>query len=63
MPGDWPGSELFFAYEFENSVFQQAVCQHLLEFGVLSFQFLHPLGLVDFHLAKLLLPPVEAHLG
>ena len=62
MPGDWPGSELFFAYEFEDSVFQQAVGQHLLELGVLPFQFLHALGLVDFHLAKLLLPPVEAHL-
>jgi len=63
MPGDWPGSELFFAYEFEDSDFQQAFGQHLLELSVLPFQFLHSLGLVHFHLAKLLLPPVEAHLG
>jgi len=62
MPGDRPGSELFFAYEFEDSVFQQAVGQHLLELRVLPLQFFQPLGLVDFHLAKLLFPSMEAHL-
>ena len=61
MPGDWPGSELFFAYEFEDSDFQQAFGQHLLELAVLTFKVLQPLGLVDLHLAKLLLPPMEAH--
>ena len=63
MPGDWPGSELFFAYEFEDSDFQQAFGQHLLELAVLTFKVLQPLGLVDLHLPELLLPPVEAHLG
>ena len=62
MPGDWPGSKLFFAYEFEDSVFQQAIGQHLLKLRVLPLQFLHPLGLVDFHLPELLLPSMEAHL-
>ena len=62
MPGDWPGSELFFAYEFEDSDFQQALGQHLLELRVFPFQLLQPFGLVDFHLTELLLPPVEAHL-
>jgi len=63
MPGDWPGAELFFAYEFENSVFQQAIRQHLLELRILPLQFLQPLGLIDLHLPKLLLPTIEAHLG
>jgi hypothetical protein len=30
--------------------------------AVLAFQFLEPLGLVDIHLAELLLPAVEGHL-
>ena len=62
MPGDWPGSELFFAYEFEDSDFQQALRQHLLELSVLTLKILQPLGLVDLHLAELLLPTMEAHL-
>ena len=61
MPGDWPGSELFFAYEFEDSDFQQALGQHLLELSVLSLQILQLFCLVDFHLPKLLLPSMEAH--
>ena len=62
MPGDKPGSELFFAYEFEDSVLQQAVGQHLLELRVFPFQLLETLGLVDFHLTELLFPSMEAHL-
>ena len=62
MPGDSPGSELFFAYEFEDSVLQQAVGQHLLELRVFPFQLLETLGLVDFHLTELLFPSMEAHL-
>ena len=62
MPGDWPGSELFFAYEFEDSDFQQALLQHLLELPILPLKILQPFGLVNLHLAELLLPPVEAYL-
>ena len=62
MPGDLPGSELFFAYELEHPVLQKTVGQHLLEFRVFFFQLLQSLGLVDLHLPKLLLPTIEAYL-
>jgi len=56
-----PGLQLFFAYELQDPVLEQRLRQHLLKFGILPLKLLEPLGLVDLHLPKLLLPPVECH--
>jgi len=62
MPGDGPGSELFFAYKGQHPVLEHLFRQHLLELAVLPFQLLEPPGFVDLHVPKLPLPPVEGHL-
>src|SRR5262249_27377097 len=62
-PGDAPGSQLFFAYRLQYPVLEQRFGQHLLELAVLTLQLFEPSRFVHLHVPKLLLPPVEGHVG
>jgi hypothetical protein len=58
-----PGLIIFFAHVLQHPLGQQGLRQHLLQLGVLPFQCLQTLRLVEVHLPELLLPTMERDLG
>jgi hypothetical protein len=58
-----PGLIIFFDHILQDPLRHQSLRQHLLELGVFPFEFLQALRLIDVHLAELLFPAMESHLG